>query len=364
MYLEVMDETLRDGEQQVGVNFTSADKLFLAKEILELGIDKIGVMPIVSKYEEETSKELLNKFQDKVFASTLLSKKSVKHSMNLGFSTITLFSSLSDILLKTKGISKEVNLRSTQGITKFAKKQGLRVYFAGEDSTRADMDYLLRFIKSVENYIEGFIVCDTVGGLKPEKVTNFLEKIKQNVKCKIGVHFHNDGGFANNNSELAVKAGANILSGTVGGIGERAGNANLIEVLLNLKKEGLVSKNIKYDSLRNKEKLVLKIGGARPAKPLSKEAFYHESGIHTNALLKNTLSYNCIDPKEAGKEKAYFFGKFSGVSSYKHLFNDKYDNNKLEKIRDSIKEKAYKENRSFTSVEIIKMDQEGTLLRN
>lgn len=359
MNLLIMDETLRDGEQQVGVNFKPSVKVQLANEILESGIDMLGVMPVVSQYESDISKTLVNQFVEKVFASTLMSKESVDFSRSLGFKTIVLFSSMSDKLLANKRLTRKENIENAIKVVGYAKAKGLQVYFAGEDAIRADRIYLMNFIKSIENSIQGFIICDTVGTLEPETVKDFIKEVKTSVICKIGVHFHNDKGFAVENSVIAIKAGAEILSGTITGIGERAGNADVIAVLEQLKNDGIVSKKIDYNKLRGVAKDVAILGGSKPAKPFSKEAFYHESGIHVNALKSDPLSYNCFDPHIFHQENTYFFGKFAGVSNYELIFGEKYNKAQLVEIRDYIKTKAYRENKSFSKEDVLEFENNG-----
>jgi homocitrate synthase NifV/benzylmalate synthase len=353
MHLIISDETLRDGEQQVGVNFSYSDKLIIAKKISEIGTNQIAIMPIVSKYEENIAKKLLkSSFANKMYASTILDKKFINHSLKLGFKNIILFSSLSDRLLRIKNLSREKNLEKAVAICKYAKKKGLNIIFAGEDATRADINYIIKFILNIQKNIDGFILCDTVGILTPPKTKEFILKIKNKVKCKLGIHCHNDRGLANENTFVAVKNGVEIISGTIGGIGERAGNADLYEILINLKKEKIKIDNIDYLKLKELKKLIYKLGGSKPAKPYSSKAFWHESGIHVNALIRDRLSYNSFLPEKFGKINKFFYGKFSGTSNYRLLFGKKYSHEQLIKIRDKIKELSYKNNKSYNSGEI------------
>lgn len=355
MKLIVSDETLRDGEQQVGVNFSMHDKLRIARKINECGIDQIAIMPAVSKYEEILVKELLTtSFKEKIFASTMLDNKYVDHSHNLGIRNLILFTSLSDILLNVKGISKENNILKAMAVCHYAKNKQMKIFFAGEDSTRAELKYVIRFIKAIEKYIEGFILCDTVGVLTPSDTKTLMQKILSKTKCKIGVHFHNDRGMANENSLVAIQNGASMLSATAGGIGERAGNADYCAVLrrLHVKKENA---GIKNEDLPDLRELVYKLGGSKPAEPYSDRAFWHESGIHVNALIRNPLSYNSFLPKTLHRKDVFFFGKYSGMSNYKYIFGKKYNEQQLVRIRDWIKELSYKNLTSYTEQEVKKL---------
>jgi len=353
MKLIISDETLRDGEQQVGVNFSIKEKFKIAKELARIGVDNIAIMPAISKYEETLAKKLLkSSFGNKIYASVMLDKKSVDHAIKLGFRKIILFSSLSDRLLKIKNTTKNQNLKKALSICRSAKNKGIKIFFAGEDASRANLNYVTKFILTIQKYIDGFILCDTVGVLSPIKTKKFIKRIKKNTSCEIGVHFHNDRGLVNKNSVIAIQNGATILSATIGGIGERAGNADLVKILLELKRKGIIVNGINYLKLLKSRNLVYKLGGSKPAKPYTAKAFWHESGIHINALLKDPASYNSFPPEKYNKKNRFFFGKFSGISNYKFLFGNKYSDEELIKIRDKIKELAYKNKKSYTGKEI------------
>lgn len=352
MKLIISDETLRDGEQQVGVNFSINDKFKIAEKLARCGVDQIAIMPAISKYEEKLAKKLLrSNFKEKIFASTMLDKKFVDHSCKLGFRNIILFTPLSDRLLKTKGMEKNQNLIKTLSVCRYAKEKKMKIFFAGEDATRADLNYVVKFIEKIEKYIEGFILCDTVGVLTPIKTKKFIKKIKSETSCNLGIHFHNDRGLANKNSLVALQNGANILSATTGGIGERAGNADFCEILPRLEGRGAV-KSKKYIELLKIRELVYTLGGAKPAKPYSAKAFWHESGIHVNSLMKDPLSYNSFLPERFKKKNRIFYGKFSGVSNYRFLFGNEYGDKQLIKIRDKVKDLSYKNKRSYSAGEI------------
>ena len=206
MNLIISDETLRDGEQQVGVNFSATEKFKIAKRSVEAGVNQIALMPIISKQEEKLAIKMLNSsFGDKIYASTMLDKKFVDHSFNLGFRKIILFTPLSDRLLKINNLTKEQNIKKATSVCGYAKKKGLKIYFAGEDLSRADLSHSIKFIKSIQKYIEGFILCDTVGVLTPGKTKKLILCLKNKINCKLGVHFHNDRGLANENTIMALK---------------------------------------------------------------------------------------------------------------------------------------------------------------
>jgi homocitrate synthase NifV/benzylmalate synthase len=261
---------------------------------------------------------------------------------------------LSDRLLRIKNLTKSQNLRKAISVCKYGKSKGLNILCYGEDATRANRKYVVKFIKGIQRYIDGFVLCDTVGVLTPKKTERFVDYIKNNINCKIGAHFHNDRGLANKNTIAAINHGTEIISGTAGGIGERAGNADWCRILNDLRKEK-INTNIYYSELSSLIQFVYKVGGSKPAKPYSSRAFWHESGIHVNALLRDELSYNSFLPKKYGKKNRFFYGKMAGVSNYRYLLGKKYSEEHLLKIRNKIKELAYKNKKSYNSTEVKKL---------
>lgn len=354
--LTIIDDTLRDWEQQVGVNFSAKSKIKLAHDILDIWVSWITIMPNISSHEMKISKKLISKWFSKyLYAATMLDKKYVDKMAEIWFKKIILFASISKILLKTKGISEEDNFNKIKNTVSYAKKKWLKIIFAWEDSTRADIKYLIKVIKSIEKNIEGFLICDTVWILKPESTKLLIRKILKQVKCKIWTHFHNDSWLALKNAIVWIQEWANILSWTIWGIWERAWNVDIIEILRTLQKENIFIKWIKYKKLEKLKNKVYKLWWSRPANPYSKKAFYHESWIHVASLIKNGLSYNWTNPKKYWYKNTFFFGKYAWISNYKYIFKNKYSDSQLLKIRDYIKDLAHKENKSYSEKDIIKI---------
>ena len=208
--INICDNTLRDGEQMPGVVFSKKQKIELAELIADFGIELIDIMPAVSKTEIEIAEYLVeNGFRDKLSASTLLRKEHIELAKNIGLKSIILFTSTSDIHLDKKlNISRKENLEKSLEYTEYAKEFGLKVNFAGEDSSRAELSYLVEFINSLENKIEYFFACDTLGILSPRKTYKFIEKLKKETNCKIGLHVHNDFGQATACTLAGLEAGA------------------------------------------------------------------------------------------------------------------------------------------------------------
>lgn len=322
----IHDTTLRDGEQMPGVVFSFEEKLNLAEKFIDFGVDLIDIMPAVSKTEFEVTKNLADLYPDKISASCRLKKEDIDLTMRSGAKRITLFAPLSDIHLEKKlRVSREENLTRSVEMIDYARSHGLKVDFAGEDSTRADMDYLLSFIKSVENKVEIFFIADTLGCLTPKSTFDFVSKISKDRKCRTGLHIHNDFGLATANTLEGIRAGMDVFSGTFTGIGERAGNAPIEEVCIALKFLHGIEMNVRYEKLTNICRLVEEFSGVRLQrhKPIiGKNVFSHESGIHADGVLKEPRTYEYFDPSFIGQEREFLFGKHSGSGALRNILGN------------------------------------------
>ncbi len=314
MVLEIVDETLRDGEQQVGIVFTTREKAELARMIADLGVHYIDVMPATSLEEQGVVLQLIQEGINLVPA-TMMSRAYVDMSRHLGATAITLFTSTSERLLKAKGKTPEQNIIESKEAVEYARQQGLTIDFAVEDATRTDIEYLAEFAHAMGD-IRYLLVCDTVGVLERGEAGPLIAEIKQRYPGKIGVHFHNDRGLAVDNTIDAVLAGAELISGTFTGIGERAGNTNLEETLRKLRSLQIEIDGFDYDGMQRVCEKVREYAGTGPAKPGSPEALRTQTGIHVHAMLTDPKVY-CSYPTDTPE---VWFGKYSGVSNYRWLF--------------------------------------------
>ncbi|MCK5282166.1 MAG: homoaconitate hydratase [Nanoarchaeota archaeon] len=356
--IKVYDTTLRDGEQMPSVVFSPKEKIMLASKIAEFGAGIIGIMPAVSDEEKKVTKIISNMgLKADITAATMLRKDHIDIAAECGVQRIILFSSLSDIHLNTKlRITREENIRKSLGFIEYASSRGLTVDFAGEDATRTDIDYVVEFINAVSNKIDYFLPCDTLGILTPFQTYNFIRKIKQNCRCKIGLHIHNDFGQATANTLAGLEAGADLFSGTFNGIGERTGNAPIEEVVMALKMQYGVDLGLKYKLISNICSSVERYSGIvlQKHKPISgRHAFSHESGIHVDGILKNPLNYENFNPGIIGRERRILFGKHSGICSLRYLFDNMFVDEELMMILNDIKQRSQIQKRAFSEREII-----------
>jgi len=218
--------------------------------------------------------------------------------------------------------SKDEILELTAKSVKYAKDSGLIVELGPEDATRADMEFLKKMIaKGISEEADRVTPCDTVGILTPERTHKFYSELRDAFPDIIlGAHCHDDFGMAVANSIAALKAGANEVHVTVNGLGERAGNAALEEVAVSLKLLYNVETSIKTESLYDMSLLVSRLTGisVQPNKAIVGEnAFVHESGIHTHAILSEPLTYEPIPPEIVGRTRRLAVGKHAGSRGIK-----------------------------------------------
>ena len=213
--------------------------------------------------------------------------------------------------------TKEDILKITEDCVKYAKDGGLIVELSAEDATRSDLKFLKEMFRTgISVGADRICACDTVGVLTPDKSYKFYSELRESFKVPISVHCHNDFGMAVANSVAGVMAGANQVHVTVNGLGERAGNAALEEVVMTLKALYNAKISIKTELLYGTSKLVSRLTGVyvQPNKAIiGDNAFTHEAGIHTHGVLANPLTYEPISPKMVGvTRRIVVVGKHAG----------------------------------------------------
>ena len=379
--LIVYDDTLRDGEQQAGLHFSYETKRYLFYQIAQVGVDYIDIMPAVDESEAHLVRELVDAGWGKVIApATMLDTRFIDQCKACGVQRITLFCGLSDRLLFLRDAEVRQSLQLS-GKTiddnipdcvihsirenmhnkvlenlRYAtsEKVGLKVDFAAEDASRASLDFIVQCIRDFRSYIGHFMLCDTLGVLTPEKTYTWIRDIQRRTDyAPLGVHFHNDLGMAVENTIQGILAGATMINGTFGGIGERAGNVALEQVLNGLRlRFGIEIERINYDALSTVTDCLKQVG-AIPAAPYSEAAQRHESGVHVHSHLRDVKSYYQFD----FGIPTVWFGKYSGASNFQYLFERRLGKplpfEKYEQLRDTIKALSIEKQRSFSTEEII-----------
>jgi len=302
------DTTLRDGEQTAGVAFLRPEKLAIARMLDSIGVHEIECgIPAMGEDEQESIRALV----ELGLAARLITWNralipEIKASINCGISAVDISLSVSDQMIKRK-LKKDRSAVKEQlkSALCFAKAHGLYVSVGGEDAGRADLHFLVELLE-ITRALGGdrFRFCDTLGMLDPftlfEKVA-FLRTAVPEVD--IEVHTHNDLGMATANAIAGIRAGARFVNTTVNGLGERAGNAALEEVVMGLKHACGIDIGINTHRFRELSLVVAKASRRDlPAwKPVvGKRVFAHESGLHADGVLKDPCNYEGFDPAEVG----------------------------------------------------------------
>lgn len=327
--IKIDDTTLRDGEQTAGVVFANQEKVRIARLLDEVGVHQIEVgIPAMGGDEKETIKHIAGLgLGTSILAWNRAVISDIQHSIDCGVNAVAISMSASDIHIEHKlKKSRTWVLESIKTAVDFAKKSDLYVSVNAEDASRADLDFLIRFAKSArECGADRIRFCDTVGILDPFDTYNVISFLRKNVDIQIEMHTHNDFGMATANAIAGIKAGATFVNTTVNGLGERAGNAALEEVVMALKYISKVDLGLKTKRFRELSEYVAN-ASARSIpvwKPIvGANVFAHESGIHADGVIKNPLNYEVFTPEEVGLERQLVIGKHSGSRSIQRKFQE------------------------------------------
>ncbi|MEW6733910.1 MAG: homoaconitate hydratase [Acidobacteriota bacterium] len=328
--IRFVDCTLRDGEQAPGVFFTLDEKLAIADLLDTAGIDILDAgMPSVSEEERKTLEALLQRGYRTTIAATV---RALRHDIDLalacGIKEVFLFMPVSPQHLQHKfGITLQQAQPRIEEAVDYAVGKGLRVNFVAEDTVRADPSELAPIFDRVSKLgASSVMICDTVGVMCPETMTKFINSLAQLMESEIafGVHCHNDYGLATANTLAAINSGCSLVTATVNGLGERAGNAALEEVICALDNLYRVPLNIDKLILQRLCETVAIASGVflMPTKPIvGLNVFRHESGVHVDGMLKDPSTYESINPEQLGRKHQFLLGKHAGRGLIETLLN-------------------------------------------
>ena len=331
--IKIVDTTLRDGEQTAGVVFANHEKIAISQMLSDLGINQIEVgIPATGGDEKEVIKSICKRnLKSSIMAWNRAVISDIENSIDCGVDSVAISISVSDIHIQNKlKTSREWVLENMVKSVEYAKRNGLYVSVNGEDASRANDDFLIEFIEVAKQAgADRFRYCDTVGIMDPFSIKDKISKIYNKTKFDIEMHTHNDFGLATANAIAGIIGGANYVGVTVNGLGERAGNAALEEVLMALKYIHGYDINIDTTKFKDLSEYVSSASGRDlPAWKaiVGSNMFKHESGIHADGALKNPTNYEAFDPKEVGLERQIVIGKHSGKAAIVNKFKE-YDIN-------------------------------------
>jgi len=327
--ITVYDTTLRDGEQTPGVCLRTPEKLKIAKKLDEFGIHQIEAgFPVVSKEEKRSVTAIVKEdLNAQILCLSRTKKSDIDTAIDCDVDGIITFMSTSDLHLKHKiKMSREEILNVCMNSIEHAKDHGLFVAFSAEDATRTDLDFLKKIYKKADDYgVDRVHIADTVGAISPYGMDYLVKQLRSSIKAEIALHCHNDFGMALANSIAGLLAGANAVSTTVNGIGERAGNAALEELVMSLKFIYGVDLGFDISKFCELSKLVeslthMNIPYNKPI--VGKNIFRHESGIHVDAVIEEPLTYEPFLPELIGHRRQIVLGKHSGCRAVRAKLNE------------------------------------------
>ncbi len=328
--VRIFDTTLRDGEQTPGVSLTPENKLRIAKSLDKLGVDIIEAGFAAASNGETKAIKLIAKegLKAEVYSFARGVKGDIDAVLKSDAKGVHLCIPTSNLHLQHKlKKRKEEVLRLTEDCTQYAKDHGLTVELSAEDATRSDFNFLTKmFAAGVSAGADRICPCDTVGILTPEKTSELFSDLRKTfAKVPMSAHCHDDFGLAVANSITALKSGADQVHATMNGLGERAGNASLEEIVVALKAVYKADVSVKTELLYETSRLVARLTGVsvQPNKAIVGEnAFVHESGMHTHGVLANPLTYEPISPELVGRTRRLVSGKHAGSRGIKASLNE------------------------------------------
>ncbi len=316
------DTTLRDGEQTVGVVLSPEDKLAIATALAEAGVDRIEAgFPRVSDEDTRAIELILEAGLDaEIWGFSRAVRADVEALVELGIAAAVVESPVSDGKLAALGVSREAMLERIRSAVSFAVESGIEVAYFGVDSTRADLGFLRAvYATAVDAGATEVVVVDTLGIATPEAAAFLVGEVAEHLDHEVPIHWHghDDFGLATAAAVAAVQAGATWVQGTVNGMGERAGNADLVEVALALEALYGIPTRLRLDRVRGLANLVQELSGTPlpPWKPVTgANLFTRESG----AVAAQFHDPPAIEPYASelvGAERGIVLGKKSGLDS-------------------------------------------------
>jgi len=326
--IKIVDGTLREGEQTPGVIFTRDEKLQIARELDRTGIELLDVgMPAISKAERESITAISNEgLKASVGVSVRMRHKEIDQAAQCGADEIFLICPVSHLHIKSRLEIDEDDLQKlAEDMIRHATENNLVVNLVAEDASRADMSFLIHVLNQIfDAGAPRAFICDTVGISEPFAMKRLIRNIRDAIpkEMGLGAHCHNDFGLATANTLAAMEAGADYPSVTVNGIGERAGNAPLHEVVVAAEKIFQKPHTIDMQRLYGLSRLVEKCSGIfiSPQTPIvGLNAFRHESGIHVDGILKSSETYTGLNPSDVNRSASFVLGKHTGTQTIRHL---------------------------------------------
>jgi len=359
----IIDSTLRDGEQAPGVVFTLEEKLRIAALLEDCGVKELEVgTPAMGDDEVRVIREIVQAgFRFDKLCWARAKEFDIEESAKTGANRINISFSVSDIQLSAMGRNTDWVMKQIRPMISFARQRFDFIAIGAQDASRANRDFLDEFIAAcLAEGVDRIRLADTVGILNPFSTAQLFSSVSQKFPfVDFEFHGHNDLGMATANSVSALLSGAQSVSATINGLGERAGNACLEEIAAALKISSGIDSGIHLAGMQELCKFVAQASSKpiHPSKPIVGEMVCrHESGIHCNSLLKDELSYQPFRSSEIGRCTEMVIGRHSGGRTIKH-FLEKQQINMSERqttiLTEQVKALALRHKRGLQVEELI-----------
>ena len=329
--INIIDTTLRNGEQTAGVVFSKHEKIRIAKMLDEIGIPEIEIgTPALGDVEKDIIKNILKSgLKAKLYAYCNADPADIEAAADLGVENIIINISTSDIHIKEKYKQNRTWVVHTlREAMRTARQKDLNFIVSAEDATRTDLEFLLKLVTLAKKKgAQRFRICDTVSKFDPFRTFMNINTINTAIDFPLEVYNHNDFGMATANAMAAIRGGAVSLVVSVGGLGDGTGNAAMEEIVMAMRYLEDLEMGIETSKFREIAEYVAK-ASAR-AIPIWKaivgtNVFAHESGIHADGVIKNPKNYEAFNPAEVGLTRQLVVGKHSGSHTILHKFKE-YD---------------------------------------
>ena len=339
--VRIFDTTLRDGEQSPGFSMNTAEKVRMARQLAALGVDAIEAgFPIASQGDLEAVRKVAEEVRDVPIAALARAKKEDVRAAIEALESATeprlhVFLATSDLHMRVKlNMTREQVLEAIDSMVRLGRQHVAEVEFSAEDAGRTEIGFLCRVCRvAIDAGASVLNLPDTVGYAVPEEYAEMFRRVREYLGDPPGItlsaHCHDDLGLAVANSLAAVRAGVRQIECTINGIGERAGNASLEEVVVALavRKESFgVTTGVHLNEIFPTSRLLSEITGIQvvPNKAVvGSNAFAHEAGIHQDGIIKNPLTYEIISPQTVGvPSRSLVLGKHSGRNALRVTLRD------------------------------------------
>jgi 2-isopropylmalate synthase len=318
--VQVFDTTLRDGEQMPQLAFTQEDKLTIARKLDELGVAVIEAgFPANSTQERDAVRRIAGEVSAVVCGIARPLKSDLDAAIQAGVGMVDIFCSTSDIQIeKSMRTTRDKVLAASRDAVRYVKDAGLTCMYTPMDSTRTHPDFLLEICRVAQEEGADWIgLTDTVGVGTPESIRQMVSMIVNAVDLPVSIHCHDDFGLATANTLAGVRGGARMVQVCLNGLGERAGNASLEEVVMALKCLAGVDCRIKTEKIFEASRVLERISGVpvpRNKAVIGANAFTHESGIHSNGIMRDSRTFEpgLMSPEMVGHRRQLVVGKHAG----------------------------------------------------